>query len=171
MQGYVYTFPLKIKHTIDCCGFLPRINHLKRHSSGWPSVDARVDECEQLWLQGDEKAWGQGSRELLINTSLQTFFLIFFLSRSLVDLFYTWQKINTPLMLKTSTFYLSKNCFPIFTILLLSLIYKAIANSKFILILRRKFVWFGRNKFRPQSFTASYHLNTKQQNEKKLFSY
>lgn len=83
---------------------------------------------------------------LKINTSLQTFFLIFFFSRSLVDLFYTWQKIYTPLMLKTWTFYLSKNCFPIFTILLLSLIYKAIANSKFILILRRKFVWFGRNK-------------------------
>ena len=41
-------------------------------------MDASVDECEQLWLQGDEKAWGQGSRELLINTSLQTFFLIFF---------------------------------------------------------------------------------------------
>ena len=170
MQGYVYTFPLKIKHTIDCCGFLPRINHLKRHSSGWPSVDASVDECEQLWLQGDEKAWGQGSRELLINTSLQTFFLIFF-SLSLFSWFILYMTKNK-YSSDVKDFYIlpQQKLFPNFhhPIVIINLQSHC---SKFILILRRKFVWFGRNKFRPQSFTASYHLNTKQQNEKKLFSY
>ena len=56
-------------------------------------LDASVDECEQLWLQGDEKAWGQGSRELLINTSLQTFFLIFF-SLSLFSWFILYMTKN-----------------------------------------------------------------------------
>ena len=29
-------------------------------------MDASVDECDPRKLQGDEKAWGQGSRELLL---------------------------------------------------------------------------------------------------------
>lgn len=73
---------VKKRIQIDCFGFLPHINHLK------PSFDASVDEWTAVTPRRRESLGTRFKRaslipsfcRLKINTSLQTFFLIFSLS-------------------------------------------------------------------------------------------